>query len=345
VSCDEREALERWARRPTTAQALAQRARMILACADGQPNQHVARRERVTRQTVGRWRGRFVRHRLDGLLDGPRPGAPRKITDEHVERVVRWTLETKPRDATHWSTCAMAARSGLTQSAVSRIWRAFALQPHRVATFKLSKDPLFIEKVRDIVGLYLNPPDIAESDRRRVHAILEARRRHPSWGGKKLLTLGHRRHPRWILPGQFRTGDGRYCYPLTVADGFSRYLLGCQALASTAVAQANPILTRLFKEYGLPKRIRTDNGVPFATNTLARLSTLSAWWVRLGILPELIEPGRRAQNGCHERMHRTLKAETTRPAAEATPNIRPHESRLLDPLCRTPRRSVGGRRH
>jgi transposase InsO family protein len=115
--------------------------------------------------------------------------------------------------------------------------------------------------------------------------------------------------------GQFRTGDGRYCYPLTVADGFSRYLLGCQALSSTAGADAKPVFTRLFREYGLPKRIRSDNGVPFATNTLARLSTLSAWWVRLGILPELIEPGHPEQNGRHERMHRTLKAETTRPAA------------------------------
>src|SRR5213083_916735 len=161
VSADERETLERWARRPTTAQALAQRARMILACAEGRPNDHVARGERVTRQTVGRWRARFVSKRLDGLLDEPRPGAPRQITDEHVERVVRWTLETKPQDATHWSTRAMAKRSGLSQSAISRIWRAFALQPHRVETFKLSTDPLFIEKVRDIVGLYLNPPDKA----------------------------------------------------------------------------------------------------------------------------------------------------------------------------------------
>jgi transposase len=161
LTTDERDTLERWVRRPTTAQALAQRARIILACAEGRPNGHVARRERVTRQTVGRWRARFITKRLDGLLDEPRPGAPRQITDEAVERVVRWTLETKPREATHWSTRAMAARSGLSQSAVSRIWRAFALQPHRVETFKLSKDPLFIEKVRDIVGLYLNPPDKA----------------------------------------------------------------------------------------------------------------------------------------------------------------------------------------
>jgi putative transposase len=115
--------------------------------------------------------------------------------------------------------------------------------------------------------------------------------------------------------GQFKTGDGIYCYALTVTDGFSRYLLGCQALPSTSVAEAKPVFTRLFKEFGLPKRIRTDNGVPFATNTLARLSQVSAWWVRLGILPELIEPGKPQQNGRHERMHRTLKAETTRPPA------------------------------
>jgi len=185
LTADEHETLERWTRRPTTAQALAQRARMILAYAEGRPNDHVARRERVTRQTVGRWRARFVSKRLDGLLDATSPlFRPIKyslfpplglatlaaytsaddqvsITDEHVERVVRWTLETTPRDATHWSTRAMAKRSGLSQTAVSRIWRAFALRPHRVETFKLSKDPLFIEKVRDIVGLYLNPPDRA----------------------------------------------------------------------------------------------------------------------------------------------------------------------------------------
>src|SRR6266545_2503297 len=194
-----------------------------------------------------------------------------------------------------------------------------------------------------------------------VAAILETRRRHPSWGGKKLLALIQKRHRAWDLPhrstvcdilsrhgmvpkkrsrrrighpgkpsssvlapndpwsadykGQFKTGDGRYCFPLTVADGFSRYLLSCQGLNSTAVEEAKPVFTRLFKEYGLPKRIRTDNGVPFATNTLARLSRLSAWWVRLGVLPELIEPGKPQQNGRHERMHKTLKDETTRPAA------------------------------
>ncbi|HEX9571071.1 MAG TPA: IS630 family transposase [Burkholderiales bacterium] len=161
LTADERDTLERWARRPTTAQALAERARLILGCAAGKSNTVVARELRLIKQTVGKWRTRFLNKRLDGLLDEPRPGAPRRISDAHVERVMRLTLETAPRDATHWSTRAMARRCGLSQTAVSRIWRAFALQPHRVETFKLSKDPLFIEKVRDIVGLYLNPPDKA----------------------------------------------------------------------------------------------------------------------------------------------------------------------------------------
>ena len=151
---EERDMLERWARRPTTAQALAQRAGVVLACARGQTNTRVAHELRLTKQTVGKWRSRFLAARLDGLLDEPRPGAPRRISDAQVEQLVTLTLEAKPRDATHWSTRAMAARCGLSQSTVSRIWRAFGLPPHRTEAFKLSKDPLFVEKVRDIVGLY-----------------------------------------------------------------------------------------------------------------------------------------------------------------------------------------------
>jgi transposase len=157
----EREALDRWHRRPTTAQALAQRARIILVCAEGKTNTVVASELGVTKQMVGKWRSRFVEHRLDGLLDEPRPGAPRQISDADVERVITLTLETKPDDATHWSTRSLASRAGMSQSAISRIWRAFALQPHRTETFKLSKDPLFIEKVRDVVGLYMSPPEKA----------------------------------------------------------------------------------------------------------------------------------------------------------------------------------------
>ena len=134
---------------------------MVLACAAGTPNGTVAAHERVTRQTVGRWRARFLTRRLDGLLDEPRPGAPRRMTDADVERVLTMTLEQMPADATHWSTRALARKCGLSQSAVSRAWRAFALGPHRAETFKLSRNPLFIEKVRDIVGLYLHPPEKA----------------------------------------------------------------------------------------------------------------------------------------------------------------------------------------
>lgn len=161
VSPSEREKLEGWSRRRKTAQALALRARVILLCAAGKSNTDVAEELGVTKQTVGKWRTRFLARRIDGLLDEPRPGAPRRITDADVERVVTETLESKPQDATHWSTRSMAKATGMSQSAISRIWRAFALQPHRTETFKLSTDPLYVEKVRDIVGLYLNPPDRA----------------------------------------------------------------------------------------------------------------------------------------------------------------------------------------
>lgn len=154
----EREALQRWTRRRKTSQALALRARIVLRCASGATNRAVAEDLRVTQQTVGKWRKRFVERRLDGLLDEPRPGGPRRISDAKIEQVLVRTLETKPPDATHWSTRSLAKRTGLSQSTISRIWRAFGLQPHRSETFKLSHDPLFIEKLRDIVGLYLRPP-------------------------------------------------------------------------------------------------------------------------------------------------------------------------------------------
>jgi len=201
----------------------------------------------------------------------------------------------------------------------------------------------------------------AATPRELVGPILELRRRHPTWGAKKLLSVLESRHPRVAWParstvcdilkreglvthrrrrrypghggkpttpmdapneiwcadfkGEFRTRDGIYCYPLTITDGFSRYLLTCQGLGSTAHEGVKPVFARTFGEFGLPRIIRTDNGVPFATTALLRLSRLSAWWIRLGIYPELIQPGHPEQNGRHERMHRTLKAETTRPAA------------------------------
>jgi transposase len=161
LSDDERETLERWARRPKSAQALALRCRIVLACAEGGTNIDVGGRLGLHPDTVGRWRNRFIARRLDGLQDEPRPGKPRSITDEDVERVIVKTLEETPVDATHWSTRSMAQAVGMNQTAVSRIWRAFGLKPHLAETFKLSPDPQFIDKVRDIVGLYVNPPDAA----------------------------------------------------------------------------------------------------------------------------------------------------------------------------------------
>jgi transposase len=161
LSDDERTTLEQWARRPKTAQRLALRSRIVLACASGLTNTQVAQQLGITMPTVGKWRSRFVDDRLDGLLDEPRPGAPRSVSDAQVEQVITTTLESKPEAATHWSTRGMAQAAGLSFSTIGRIWRAFGLQPHRTDTFKLSTDPLFIDKVRDVVGLYLSPPDRA----------------------------------------------------------------------------------------------------------------------------------------------------------------------------------------
>src|SRR3954463_6228815 len=161
LSAAERAQLESWTRRRTSAQALALRSRIVLLAADGRNNIAIARELGIHRNVAGKWRSRFLQDRLDGLVDEPRPGRPRTITDDQVEEVIVKTLETTPRDATHWSTRSMAREVGLTQSAVLRIWKAFGLQPHRQQTWKLSKDPQFIDKVRDVVGIYLNPPERA----------------------------------------------------------------------------------------------------------------------------------------------------------------------------------------
>src|SRR3954470_3166708 len=161
LSDQERAQLEAWTRRRTSAQALAQRSRIVLLAAEGLRNTEIAEQLAINRAMAAKWRSRFAEHRLDGLTDEPRPGRPRTISDEQVEAVITKTLESTPKGATHWATRSMAAEVGLTQTAVSRIWRAFGLQPHRQDTFKLSKDPLFVDKIHDVVGLYLNPPERA----------------------------------------------------------------------------------------------------------------------------------------------------------------------------------------
>src|SRR4051795_1140367 len=161
LSIEEREKLETMARRPKSAQAMALRARIVLGSDEGMSNAAVAARLRLTAATVGKWRRRFLESRLEGLLDEPRVGAPRKITDRQIEEVVTKTLESMPANGTHWSTRGMAEAMDLSQNSIVRIWHAFGLQPHRLENFKFSKDLQFVEKVRDIVGLYLNPPDRA----------------------------------------------------------------------------------------------------------------------------------------------------------------------------------------
>ncbi|MDV3302042.1 IS630 family transposase [Mycobacterium avium] len=158
---DECETLAWWARRPKSSQQVALRSRIVLECASGASNTEVAQRLGVSRPTVGKWRSRFVERGLEGLVDEPRPGGPRTIGDDRIEEVLVATLERQPADATHWSRALMAAECGLSKSTVGRIWKAFRLQPHLVDTFKISNDPQFVDKVRDVVGLYLDPPDKA----------------------------------------------------------------------------------------------------------------------------------------------------------------------------------------
>jgi transposase len=161
VTVEDRAQLAAWSRRPKTAQALAMRSRIILLAADGLSNKVIASELHTMQHTVSKWRRRYLESGLDGLLDEPRPGTSHKLSDSDIERVLALTLESTPADATHWSTRSMAKRSGLSRNSIHRIWQAFALAPHRSETFKLSKDPLFIDKVRDIVGLYLAPPERA----------------------------------------------------------------------------------------------------------------------------------------------------------------------------------------
>ncbi|MFB9961531.1 IS630 family transposase [Sinosporangium siamense] len=161
LSADERATLERWARRSKSSQVLAMRSKIVLACADGMDNIEIAAALRIHRDTVSKWRTRFVKLRLDGRMDEQRPGRPPSITLDQVEQVVVATLENTPKGATHWSRASMAERSGLSRSTIGRIWRDFGLRPHQAGTFKLSTDPLFVEKVVDVVGLYCNPPERA----------------------------------------------------------------------------------------------------------------------------------------------------------------------------------------
>jgi transposase len=178
----DREQLLRWSRRASSAQSLALRSKIILGCADGLDNKTVAAKVGCSQATVGKWRGRFIDAGLDGLLDEPRPGREPTISVEQVEDVIVATLEETPKNATHWSRAKMAERTGLSKSTIGRIWKSFDLKPHRADTFKLSNDPLFVDKVVDVVGLYLNPPEGAVvlwvDEKSQVQALARCRRPH-----------------------------------------------------------------------------------------------------------------------------------------------------------------------
>lgn len=213
LSDSERETLTRWARRATSSQALATRSKIILASAEGRTNVEVARRCAVEPHTVARWRKRFLESRLDGLVDEPRPGRPATITAEQVEEVIVATLESIPKNATHWSRAKMAERSGLSRSTIGRIWKAFDLKPHRADGFKLSNDPLFVEKVYDIVGLYLDPPEsavvLSVDEKSQVQALSRSQPAFPMMPGMpEKRTHDYCRHGTTSLFAALNVADG-----------------------------------------------------------------------------------------------------------------------------------------
>jgi transposase len=229
---DEREVLERYVRRGTTAQRLALRAQIVLLCARGLQNQKVAKRLRVSAHTVGKWRGRFAECRLDGLIDEPRPGAPRSISDDDVEAAVVRTLETTPKGATHWSTRDLAKAVGIGKSSVQRIWHAFGLKPHRTESFQLSKDPQLIEKVRDIVGLYMSPPDnamiLCVDEKSQIQALNRTQPLLPLRPGQiERRTHDYERHGTTTLFAALDILTGKVvgeCYPRHRAVEFRKFL-------------------------------------------------------------------------------------------------------------------------
>jgi len=213
LSDSERGQLVRWERRRKSSQALALRSRIVLKCAEGRANNEVAAECGVSPATVGKWRRRFCELRLDGLSDDPRPGRPATITATQVEEVLVATLESTPQNATHWSRSKMAERSGLSESTIGRIWRAFGLAPHRTDTFKLSNDPLFVEKVYDIVGLYLNPPEAAVvlsvDEKSQVQALARSQPAFPMMPGMcERRTHDYLRHGTTSLFAAFDIADG-----------------------------------------------------------------------------------------------------------------------------------------
>lgn len=256
LTVEEHSRLLEWTRRHKTGQALALRARIVLAARQELPNTQIARELGVNRGTVNRWRARFLKARLEGLLDEPRPGAPRTISDEKVERVIAKTLHEQPRDATHWSSRRMAKASGLSQTAVMRIWHAFGLQPHRAETFKLSTDPLFIEKVRDIVGLYLRPPDralvLCVDEKSQIQALDRTQPILPMMPGvPERRTHDYRRHGTTTLFAALNVSTGKIIGELHRRHRAKEFLAFLRTIEAAVPAQLDVHL--IMDNYGTHK--------------------------------------------------------------------------------------------
>lgn len=232
LSASERSELLSLASRRKTAQALALRARIVLACAEGGENKAIAAQLGLDRQTVGKWRRRYVEQRADGLHDEPRSGAPRTVDDARIEAVIVRTLESLPPDATHWSSRGMAEASGLSVSTVQRIWRAFGLQPHRLETFKLSTDPNFVAKVRDVVGLYVSPPEhaivLCVDEKSQIQALDRSQPMLPMRPGQPARrSHDYKRHGVTSLFAALDIATGKVigqCFPRHRAAEFRRFL-------------------------------------------------------------------------------------------------------------------------
>jgi len=281
---DERAKLQSWANRPTSAQRLALRARIVLACADGRDNKAVAKALRITPHTVGKWRARFVADRLEGLADEPRPGAPRSLADAKVEEVITRTLETKPDDATHWSTRGMAEHTGLSQSAVVRIWHAFGLQPHQSETFKLSTDPFFVEKVRDVVGLYLSPPEraivLSVDEKSQVQALDRTQPLLPLGPGQaERHTHDYERHGTTSLFAALDVATGSVigkCYRRHRQQEFVRFL---EEIAAAIPPEDGVTIHLVMDNYGTHKTPRVKRWLQRHPRYVVHFTPTSASWL------------------------------------------------------------------
>lgn len=281
---DERTKLQSWANRPTSAQRLALRARIVLACAGGANNKTVATNLRITPHTVGKWRTRFVADRLEGLADEPRPGTPRSLSDAQIEEVISRTLESKPDNATHWSTRSMAQCTGLSQSAIVRIWHAFGLQPHRTETFKLSSDPFFVEKVRDIVGLYLNPPErtlvLSVDEKSQVQALDRTQPLLPLGPGQvERHTHDYVRNGTTSLFASLNVATGEvigHCHRRHRQQEFVRFL---EQIEATIPAEEGVTIHLIMDNYGTHKTPRVKRWLQRHPRYVVHFTPTSASWL------------------------------------------------------------------